>query len=277
MAVTDFTCPQRALSTDRSHVPAMVELASVEARRGRSDRARSVIERALATDPDNVSAVAQNVAQLAKSGYTIEAREIQAQAALREGVAGVEAKVDFASLLLSGGRPSATDVDAAEKVLRAALVDGPHNVRAFARLGKLLHISRGDYESAESAFVSALQVEPNHAETLFNYGQFLWQVRRDYVGAVNKYNLAALSDPWNPDVRCSHSGLLAMHGDEEAARALLRQALQIDPTHADSLCALALLLMRHRNLAGAEDHYRRALEVGGPRRPRSFTCSESLL
>jgi len=55
------------------------------------------------------------------------------------------------------------------------------------------------------------------------------------------------------------------------------QALHIDPTHADSLCALALLLMRHRNLAGAEDHYRRALEVGGPRRPRSFTCSESLL
>jgi Tfp pilus assembly protein PilF len=90
------------------------------------------------------------------------------------------------------------------------------------------------------------------------------------VGAVNKYNLAALSDPWNPDVRCSHSGLLAMHGDEEAARALLRQALQIDPTHADSLCALALLLMRHRNLAGAEDHYRRALEAHSDHVPSMY-------
>ena len=44
MAVTDFTCPQRALSTDRSHVPAMVELASVEARRGRSDRVCTKIQ-----------------------------------------------------------------------------------------------------------------------------------------------------------------------------------------------------------------------------------------
>jgi hypothetical protein len=47
-------------------------------------------------------------------------------------------------------------------------------------------------------------------------------------------------------------------------RAPFPQELVIDSTHADSFCAFALLLWDGRNFAGAEHHFRLALEVRGP-------------
>lgn len=122
-----------------------------------------------------------------------------------------------------------SDVDEKEAVENAKrwflrALEHERNARILTQLAGT-YVALADYASARDAFEEAIQIDPNYEEAL--------------------YNLAVLDEKPNPP----------------RSLELLERAIQIDPDYLLAHQALGRFAQRAKDLARAEYHFRRSLEI----------------
>lgn len=200
----------------------------------------------------------------------------------------------------------ANDAAAAEKEFRAVLALDPKNPGAHTGIG-ILDMSRGDYRAASDEFYSALAVQPSFTKALALRG--ICQKRlgdRSARGSLQKAFEKLQEKPLRVQVGLELAGLYEQQGDIEAAGALMRRLVQLDPENPDILFsaqriysdladdtlnklavvapgsarmqqAIAEHLVNEGDLKTAIEHYRKALEIE-PRLPGvRYELAEALL
>ncbi|HLH87040.1 MAG TPA: tetratricopeptide repeat protein [Xanthobacteraceae bacterium] len=164
---------------------------------------------------------ARKVALRAALDHFAARRHAEAQAALEALIA--RHGEDAESLLLLATLRLATDVDAAEALLRRCVALAPGNAHAWHYLGKAAE-QRGDLATAIERLRHAAALDPRFAPTLNDLGALLQQT-----------------------------------GEREAALAALDRALAIDPDYATAHHNRGMLLAEMRRPAEARESFRNVL------------------
>lgn len=193
-----------------------------------------------------------------------------------------------AERLIELGRP-----DQALAELERVLVADPADADALC-LAAQAQLARGDAERAEELSRTALEVEPggnwplrllalslarlrrlteayDAAQAAVNAGPDVWQSHYtlaavasaapglSYV-ALQAANRAVELAPLNPDTHAIR-GRVAIDRDRALAEASLREALRLDPGHADAINDLGRLRLRRRDTLGAAAQFGHALKT----------------
>jgi tetratricopeptide (TPR) repeat protein len=127
---------------------------------------------------------------------------------------------------LWANRSDVDETEALENAKRWFLraLEHERNARILTQLAGA-HVALADYASGRDAFEEAIQIDPNYEEAL--------------------YNLAVLEEKSNPP----------------RSLELLERAIQIEPDYLLAHQALSRLAQRAKDLARAEYHFRRSLEI----------------
>ncbi|MGD9600449.1 MAG: type IV pilus biogenesis/stability protein PilW [Gammaproteobacteria bacterium] len=161
------------------------------------------------------------------------------------------------------------DNELAMRKLEKAIEADPKSVGAHTAMA-LLHARLGQTDEAERSYRSALSLDPQNAAALNNYGQFLCQQKR-YDEGLAKFQ-DAVKNPLNrtPESALTNAGLCAQQsGDLAGAEQHFRAALQRVPTLTPALLAMAQLSLEQQNHLQARGYYQRYLAVG-PQNPRTL-------
>lgn len=184
----------------------------------------------------------------------------------------------------------ANDAVSAEREFRAILDLDPKNPRAHTGVG-ILDMDRGDCRGASDEFHSALAAQPSFIKALALLG--ICQKRmgdRSALTSLQKSFQKLQEKPLRVQVGMELAGLYEQQGDAEAAGAVMRQLVQLDPDNSDILFtaqriysdladdtltklavvapgsarmqqAIAEKLINTGDLKGAIEHYRKALQI----------------
>ncbi|MBW2063001.1 MAG: tetratricopeptide repeat protein [Deltaproteobacteria bacterium] len=151
-------------------------------------------------------------------------------------------------------------MEALENFRRAAEIDG-QNFDVLFQLGKMaLELERID--EAVASLERAEKAEDSRPIVFRYLGESLLRAGRDDE-AINAYKAAVRCDPKDA-ASMSQLGVLFMDkgADLEVALSLTRQSVDLDKSNALFRERLARALLCVRDLAGAEDQYRQALNMG---------------
>ncbi len=155
------------------------------------------------------------------------------------------------------------ETDAAEEMLRRAVALEPDYPEAHNNLGALL-LSRGDPAAALPFLEKAVALRPGYADALANLGSALRTLGRTAQGMA-RLEQAVAADAAAILPRWVLAQALAETGAADAAEAVLRGALAVQPSHADTRLRLAQLAYQRGRFAEAEEMFA-ALSIAGPRR-----------
>jgi Flp pilus assembly protein TadD len=111
--------------------------------------------------------------------------------------------------------------------LREAVKLDPHNVQAFAEMGRLLY-SLGDLERAKGAYDIALKQQANHRDALRGMARVLERMN-DMPGAAEKLRMLLRHHPTDAEVWLQLGDVSVHQGDEVRARECYVRAAQTDP------------------------------------------------
>jgi len=141
-----------------------------------------------------------------------------------------------------------------------------------ARVDGLALLDRGDLDAAEAHFDRALRELPEDPEIIGGMGTVL--LRRGHHAQALAYFERALrgnpgqADKWRALIAAAQFwGLMREAGDARSAGEFrlaedkLREAMLIDPREVAAVVALARIRVDQGDVAGAETHYRKALEM----------------
>jgi Tfp pilus assembly protein PilF len=184
----------------------------------------------------------------------------------------------------------ANDPGTAEAEFRSVLALDSKNPGAHVSLG-VLEMARGDCRAASDEFHSALAVEPSSAKALALLGICQSRLGESSARASLQKSFEKLQEkPLRVQVGMELVGLYERQGDAEAAGAVMRQLVDLDPDNPDILFAaqriysdladdtltklavvaprsarmqqaIAEKLINAGDLKGAIDHYRKALQI----------------
>ena len=119
----------------------------------------------------------------------------------------------------------------------------------------LLHNAKGEADEAEKLLKSAVGLEPANPEPLIILAEFRGH-RGDNAGA-EEYLLAAVrADPKDPRAYSSLSDMYARAGNLTKAASILKEGVNRDPKDPLLRNSYALVLLRKRDEAGAEEQLR---------------------
>jgi len=200
----------------------------------------------------------------------------------------------------------AQDPGSAAKEFDAVLALDPENAEAFANLGVVAFLKR-DCQTASQNFRKALAIDPSLAKTRALLGICRWRLGDPSARLLLEKSFATLTDKrLRLQVGRELAALYDQQGDTEAAAALMRKLVNLDPDNVevlfmaqrlyseladDTLNKLAVLapgsarmqqviaerLVNAGDIKGAIDHYRKALQID-PRLPGvHFELGEAIL
>jgi len=151
----------------------------------------------------------------------------------------------------------------AEKAYRKAIELEPESARAWALLGKLLHVKLGRYEEAEKAYRKVIELKPGIVYSWVLLGLLLHEKLGRYEEAEKAYKKAI---DLEPDVTFSWALLgLLLHeklGRYKEAEKAYRKAIDLEPDVFFGWAHLGQLL--HEKLGNyeeAEKAYKKAIEL----------------
>lgn len=107
---------------------------------------------------------------------------------------------------------------------------------AFNNLGGVA-MQAGRFDDAVHWLEQATALDPTMVDAFYNLGTALMRLER-WVDAAQAYQRVLVMAGPSPDLLTRVGALLAQAGDRDQARRHFRQALQLDPTHAEALAAL---------------------------------------
>lgn len=121
------------------------------------------------------------------------------------------------------------------------LEKNPSHAQAL-QVAALVRQQQGSFEDAERFYVEALRAAPTNPEINFNYGNFLMQVGRPN-DAVRAYRVTVSQVADDPLPLCNLGAALGSIGRISESVAMLRRALELDPSTAEARQSLASNLM----------------------------------
>lgn len=134
----------------------------------------------------------------------------------------------------------------------ALKLDASHEMALFERGRALLKLQRND--EALAAFAAGLKKVPNSSALHYGAASANGALKRPRE-ALGHYQALAKLDPKDVDWPLAQALLHSELGDEQKAVAALRQALAIDPQHADARTILATKLVKLGRVGEAADEY----------------------
>lgn len=148
--------------------------------------------------------------------------------------------------------------DEAIVYLTRALDINPSRITTYTNL-VMLYGRKGDYLSAGNYYRSGIAIDPDDARLHFQYGN-LKLAQRAFADAAQLFELSMALDPAFADAAAQLGTTRQAMGDNAAAAAALRKALEADPNHRQANYMYGNYLALHeRNYSGAIDHLQRAL------------------
>lgn len=249
-------CYREALQADASDALAHVNLAYVLIEQEQCAEAAELLQRALGLRSSGDTHVQDAWYLLGEARRRVGEADsaIEAyQAALQAQPAFAEALHALLPLLLAAGRKTEA-LQAAQQLVA---------LRPSARARVLLaqaHYSLGDDAGVLAALEPVLREQPDHADGLAGQGHALLR-RVDYEGAAQAFRKAL--EVHGPSVDRLVNLASACHrlGRLDEAAALVRQALELDPTDAAALNLRVVGLTEDLRLAEAEAVAREALRT----------------
>ena len=143
----------------------------------------------------------------------------------------------------------------------------PGYLEAYNNLGVLLK-ETGRLDQAVEALQRALALDPKYEKALNNLGVARY-LKGQYEEAVSLFRRAILINPENVE-SYTNLGIIYLLAERlEEARSAFERALQLDPKHAETHYNLALLYERRGIWPKALAHYRRFIELAGPKHAAS--------
>lgn len=118
-------------------------------------------------------------------------------------------------------------VDVAEKSLRAVLAEQPDNAAALNALGYTLADQTDRYEEAEALIRQAFILEPDQAAIIDSMGWIAFRLGR-HAEAI-EYLRRAFSIERNAEIGAHLGEVLWVIGQRDAARAVWRESVKVDP------------------------------------------------
>ncbi|MEM9122570.1 MAG: FecR domain-containing protein [Pseudomonadota bacterium] len=170
------------------------------------------------------------LARLVLAGLTIEAGEPDRANGLLSQLnadphVGSQARLMATWLEAYGGR-----FDAALKALEPLDYRGYDRVRAHILEGQF-HTLLGDREAAGQSFAAALDADPGDPIALNYYGLWLGTARFDFEGAMANFRQAIELNPSAFQQRINLGMLELVLGNGPAAKDLIRQGIEVMPSH----------------------------------------------
>ncbi len=122
--------------------------------------------------------------------------------------------------------------------------------------------AESDLDKRNEIYLQGLKQFPQSAELTCNYANFLADQRKDYDAAEALYKKALELDPSNANHAGNYAMLADQRKDYDAAEALYKKALELDPSHANNTGNYASFLANPRkDYNAAEALYKKALEL----------------
>jgi tetratricopeptide (TPR) repeat protein len=283
-----------ALRLDPDSAEVRYVLAITLAGGGRSNDAIEELHKALAIRPNYEDARRQLGQVLADAGQVDAAIvEFRKAIALRPNAASGYSVMGFALLRASRYREAA---DAFEQIIKIApdnfaayqqlgtcyqmLGDSERAVAnyrkaiairpsapAYSNIGTLLHLG-GDFQGAVDAYKQAIAIRPNSATTHRNLGDALSrlgkfaEVKASYDEAIRLFQIDLTVNPKDARTMILLAVVLQKSGRADAARDLVRQALDLLPDNADVLYRAATVSALAGDSTAALSYLERAIKQG---------------
>jgi tetratricopeptide (TPR) repeat protein len=152
------------------------------------------------------------------------------------------------------------DLERARTHLETALKHDPNASPALAEMGTLAS-TRGEYEVAARCFRKMLDQGNKHADVWFNLA-LAQENLGSIVAAADSYHRALEAGAVNAaEIRARRGGVLAMSGQESAARAEYEQALALDPESIAAHLGAGMMALADGDFEGARASFRRCVSL----------------
>ncbi|ORE92451.1 hypothetical protein ATO13_16059 [Stappia sp. 22II-S9-Z10] len=150
-------------------------------------------------------------------------------------------------------------LDAARDAFVAMVEAHPDVTLGYIGLGQV-HMQEGDPETALKYFQDALEIDPQSAMAL-NMSARAREKLGDIDGALEDYEEVGQLDPARGSSQIRMSRIFAKEGDLDEASTRLREALKRNPQQLAARFMLAGNLEKSGDIAGAKEELKRILEV----------------
>jgi tetratricopeptide (TPR) repeat protein len=175
--------------------------------------------------------------------------------------------ISYANVLKQLGKPAEVAINAA----RRAVDVEPASADNWLALGEL-YGDYGEVAEAEKAFEKAVSLG-NSPRSWFEFGMFLQELPGRLPEAESALRRAVATPERYPCMVPKELAALLIHkGDDENARALLKEAVEINKDCYCSLTLLAAVESREHRTTEAKEYFERALKVN----PRGITAMTGL-
>jgi arylsulfatase A-like enzyme/Tfp pilus assembly protein PilF len=164
-----------------------------------------------------------------------------------------------AALYLAGALLEASELDEAEKILRALLIARPDSSDGHCGLGAVL-MQRGLITDAMAEFRTTIEIDPDNVQAHYNLAQlFLRAGQPD--SAMDRLNTVLEIDSQHSAARRWRANLLVRLGRTADAIADYRASLKYEPENAEANYNLGALLAAGVDPENAGRHLARAVEL----------------
>jgi tetratricopeptide (TPR) repeat protein len=240
--------------TDENYV-AWGGLGIVDLRRGDPVSAMTNLNKAL--EYARTRGAGESIKYYIGAALQMEGKGVEALPYLQDAVVAYQIRPErncrLGVALIEAGR-----LDEAEAAIKQALEERPNNPEFQLAMAGLLH-SRGQKDRAEEIFLQVLRAHPDNASAHRLYADFL-VTQGKFADAAQHYT-TALANTSHPDVKLfrSYASALAHDGKLPEAIAQLKEALKLDPSHAQANFELAEDLCQISQTREAIGHYNQAI------------------
>jgi tetratricopeptide (TPR) repeat protein len=234
---------QAAVKTDPKSSDAHFLLGSVLRQQNENEAAAKAFAEVLQLQPNAFAAriaLAQLNVTLGQPKAALDLAREAAQAAPTSG----DAHYTLARALLANGA-----VDEAQRELLPVLKAAPNSAEVHALYGRIQQ-RKGDAAGARASFARSLELDAAQLEPLIGLVNLdLGQKRRD--DATRRVEAALAKDPNNPRIMLIAGRTYAATADLARSEAVLRQAIETDPTLLEAYHVLGQIFVRQKKLGEA--------------------------
>ena len=178
------------------------------------------------------------------------------------GCAGAETQLTQISKQLT--RDSLDDVKSALQALSITYPDCPEIVLQQARLAE----AEGDPNTAAELFYRYTDSDPNDSRGLAYFGRFFLE-QRDYMRADALSGAAVERNPNDPAALALRGQILMMNGQSPDAQKLLEKAVQLDPDDPEAQFQLGEIYDKAKSSPNAAKYFRAVVKLN-PRDARAW-------
>jgi tetratricopeptide (TPR) repeat protein len=241
--------------TDENYV-AWGGLGIADLRRG--DPASAMTNFAKALEYASTRGAGESIKYYIGAALQMQGKGVEALPYLQDAVVANDIKPErncrLGVALIEAGR-----LDEAEVAIKQALEAKPHNPEFQLAMAGLLQ-GKGQREKAEELFLQVLADHPDNASAHRLYADFI--LAQGKFAEAEKHYAAAVSNSPHPDVKLlrSYATTLAHDGKPREAITQLKEALKLDPSHAQANFELAENMSQIGQTREAITHYDQAIK-----------------